>query len=73
MRPDLKLDLTTDWTIAKSYAQGEIWYDAIATLADRLPSVRLTGASYRGIGIPAVIGEARSVAASIDDPAGAQR
>ena len=46
---------------------------AIATLADRLPSVRLTGASYRGIGIPAVIGEARSVAASIDDPAGAPR
>jgi hypothetical protein len=33
MRSDLKLDLTTDWTIAKSYAQGEVWYDAIATLA----------------------------------------
>ncbi len=46
---------------------------AIASLAERLPSVHLTGASYRGIGIPAVIGAARSVAASIDDPAGAPR
>lgn len=34
MRSDLKLDFTTDWTIAKSYAQGEVWYDAIATLAE---------------------------------------
>lgn len=34
INPELELDLTTDWTIAKSYAQGEVWYDAIATLAE---------------------------------------
>lgn len=34
MTDDLVFDMTTDWTIAKSYAESEIWYDAIATLAN---------------------------------------
>ncbi|MEZ5381967.1 MAG: protoporphyrinogen oxidase [Microthrixaceae bacterium] len=35
-----------------------------ATLAEELPGVRLTGASYRGLGIPACVREGRAAAAS---------
>ncbi len=38
---------------------------AMVALAEAAPTIHLTGASYRGIGIPAVIGAARSVAAAI--------
>lgn len=44
---------------------------AMADLADTVPGLHLIGASYRGIGIPAVIAGARSVVGSIGDPAGA--